>query len=188
MIILLLVLLVLPGQEIHRPTGRVAPGTPAPTATPSPTPDPCAACPAPDSFTCQMWPLICYQCWEDCGHPIATPTPTPTATPPPPTATPTPQGPECILTTPSTGTYQLFASYLHEDEEEHGLRWVSKPKVTVPFGVTLRPCPCEGIPVGFRWVSSLIGTIKECGDTGTVFPFIFSDGFESGNLEAWNEH
>lgn len=78
------------GQPIVTPTPSKTP-TRTPTITPTPDPsNPCPQCPDPLGFSCQMWPQMCYQCWSDCGHPLATPTPTRTATPRPPTATPTP--------------------------------------------------------------------------------------------------
>ena len=188
--LLLMLMLGVSGQDILRPTGRMAPGTPAPTPTVTPTPDPCADCPEPDGFSCAMWPMVCYQCWEDCGRPIATPTvtPTPTKTPTPtPPPTPTPQGPACELLLPSGGVVYMVAYYLHESSVS-GTRYSFQ---TVPVGVvpgsTLRPCPCEGHPVGFEWYTSDGVLLKSCGDTSTKHWHIFSDGFESGDLEAWNE-
>ena len=174
----------LPGQEVHRPTGRLIPGE----VTPTPTPDPCAACSDPDSFTCQAWPLACYQCWEDCGSPIATHTPTPppvptrTPTPPP---TPTPQGPACALPVSSGAEVYLVAYYLHESNVQ-GVRYSHQTEpASVAPGAIISPCPCQGHPVGFKWYTSWGVLLKTCGDTSTRHWHIFSDGFESGNLEEW---
>ena len=171
----LILALGMSGQAILYPTGRVMPG------------DPCAACPDPDSFTCQMWPATCYQCWEDCGSPIATPTvtPTPTNTPPPPT--PTPHGPTCELRLPGSGLVYLTAYYKHESSTQ-GTRYTfeTTSKELRP-GEVARPCPCEGTPVGFTWSFTTTGKpFMECGDTGWKHWHIFSDGFESGDLEAWD--
>ena len=194
MIPLLLILLVagLPGQQVLRPTGRVAPseGTPSATPTPTPTPDPCAGCPDPDSFTCAMWPHVCYQCWEDCGQPIATrtPTPLPTRTPTPqPTPTPTPNGPACELSLPGGGAVYLVGFYLHESEKQLKTRYTFQTApVSVGPGALLRPCPCEGFPVGFKWYTADGRLIRACGDTATILPFIFEDGFETGTIDRWS--
>lgn len=179
--ILLLILSVtssLSAQEIRRPTGRMAPGEA----------DPCAACPAPDSFTCQAWPMACYQCWEDCGSPIAThtPTPLPTRTPtPPPPPTPTPNGPACELGLPNGGSVYLIAFYLHESEQR-GVRYSYRTaSISVSPGSLLRPCPCEGHPVGFEWHTADGRLLGSCGDTATEIEAIFEDGFETGNTKAW---
>ena len=183
--LLVVFLFVAPGpfaQEVLRPTGRMVPGS----TTPTPTPDPCAACPDPDSFSCQMWPLICQQCWEDCGSPIATPTPTPTRTPTPPPPTPTPQGPACELRPQDERVVYLVAFYLHESKVQ-GTRYSYRtdPILVAPQTV-LRPCPCQGHPVGCKWYTSSGELIKSCGDTSTKHWHIFSDGFESGGLEEWD--
>ena len=181
-------------SETYTPTPTM---TPTPTPTVTPTPDPCADCPAPDDWACIMWPEACYQCWEDCGHPIATHTPTPipsptrTPTPPPPTPTPTPQGPECELTTAAVEAIHLRAFYAHESSAL-GSKWVSvTAPVTVPVGTLLRPCPCEGRPIGFEWVVTLAGgpvVVKACGDTDPIYYglLIFQDGFESGDTGRWS--
>jgi hypothetical protein len=185
MISLLLILLLsvpsLDGQEIRRPTGRMIPGV----ATP--TPHPCADCPAPGSFTCAMWPEVCYQCWEDCGQPIATPTPTPTSTPPPPTPTPTPNGPACELLLPSVESVYLVAFYLHGSESHPGMRYnFQTSSVVVPPGAIARPCPCQGHPVGFKWYTADGVLLKACGDTSTLHWLIFRDGLETGTTDSWS--
>ena len=181
-------------QEIRRPAGRripiLATSTPTPTttATPTPTPGPCDHCPDPESFTCQMWPNLCFQCWEDCGEPIATHTPTPTPAPtrtPTPPPTPTPNGPACELVSPAGGTVYLVAYYEHESSTSGTRYQFQTAPVAIPPGSTARPCPCQGHPVGFRWYSSDGSILKTCGDTSTKHLHIFSDGFESGDLGKW---
>jgi len=85
------------------PTATPRPPTATPTATPTPA-DPCAHCPALDSWSCQMWPDTCTQCWDACGGgPVGTPTRTPTRTKTPtrtptgipPTNTPNPSCDQC---------------------------------------------------------------------------------------------
>jgi hypothetical protein len=189
-------------QETRQPSGRRIPAlatetptitptiTPTPTVTPTitPTPDPCADCPPPESPVCQMWPLMCFQCWEDCGQPIATHTPTPiptatrTPTPPP---TPTPQGPACALPLPSGGTIYLVAFYEHESDAQGTRYSFQTAPVWVAPGSTARPCPCEGYPVGFQWYTSDGVLLKSCGDVTTKHWHLFSDGFETGDVSKW---
>jgi len=137
-----------------------------------------------------MYPEICYACWDECGNPQATPTPTrtptrtPTVTPPP---TPTPNGPACELSLPNGGTVVLEAFYAHE-AEGGGRRYTFRTSPqTVPPGSLVRPCPCEGYPIGFRWYLAEGGTpLKSCGDTSTVYALIFSHGFEGGSTQGWS--
>jgi hypothetical protein len=200
--------------QVRRPTGRRIPGiatmtptvtptltptltptvtpTLTPTATHTPTPDldPCSGCPDPHGVICRLWPEVCYQCWEDCGDPIAThtPTPVPTALPPTPTPTPTPpQWPPCELFLEDAGVIYMVAYYEHESSVQgtrYSFRTANK---WVPDFTTVNPCPCEGHPVGFRWYASGGYLLKECGDTSTQHWHVFSDGFESGDLGAWGE-
>jgi hypothetical protein len=81
--------------------------TPEPTATPEATPtpdDPCAECPAPGSYWCEMAPAACIQCWNECGQPYVTPTPVP------PTPTPTPEPGDCSHC-PPPGSIGCIISY-----------------------------------------------------------------------------
>lgn len=92
---------------VDTPTPPVATETPIPPPvyTFTPTPDPCDDCPVPGTIWCDMYPVECAACWEECGQPTPTPGP-PTATPPPPTSTPTPGGPTAtpaITPTPVPG-------------------------------------------------------------------------------------
>ena len=186
-------------QEVRRPSGRAIPGptwtptatlTPTPTPTPTPEPDPCSGCMEPGSYWCEMLPEICYQCWEDCGNPQATPTPTRTSTPtrtPTPQATPTPNGPACELSAPSGAIY-LVAYYAHESEVR-GVRYSYKTApVTYRPGRTVKPCPCQGFPIGFEWFTVAGAVLKSCGDTSTAHwhSHIFSDGFETGDTDRWS--
>jgi hypothetical protein len=193
-------------EEPLRPSDRAIPGA---TYTPTPEPDQCSECPVPGSFPCEMWPEWCYQCWADCGDPQASPTPTPpptptaTATPP---ATPTPNGPTCELYLPAGGTIYLVVYYEHESERlgeaysyTVGPTAISGVKTTpakVLPGSLVRPCPCEGHPVGFSWHDNTSGAVlKRCGITETVYPptptptpgpeLIFRDGFETGDTSRW---
>lgn len=187
-----------PPELIRRPTGRYSPAlatatptaTPATTATATPTPDPCDACPDPESFSCLMWPNICFQCWEDCGSPIATHTPTPPPTPtktPTPPPTPTPHGPACELELPVGGTVYLVAFYEHESSTSGTRYHYQTAPVAVDPGSTIRPCPCQGSPVGFKWYAAGGTLLKSCGDTSTAHWHIFSDGFETGNTGRWSQ-
>lgn len=188
----LLGIVTVAAQEIRRPRARRIPGvatetttpTQTPTATPTPDPDPCAACPDPDSFSCTIAWSICVQCWEDCGQPIATPTPTPTETPPP---TPTPNGPACEIIFPTQADIYLVAFYAHESTTR-GTRYTHQTApASVPPGSTVRPCPCEGYPIGFEWRAVNDNRIlKSCGDTSSIFSYLFADGFESGDVEKWS--
>lgn len=80
------------------PTNTAVPSPIPPTETP--VTDPCAECPDPNGFSCQMWPAACAQCWANCGQPLGTPTPvktptrTPTITPTPDPSNPCPQCPD----------------------------------------------------------------------------------------------
>jgi hypothetical protein len=187
----------LSGQEIHRPAGRMIPGE----VTPSPAPDPCDACPDPDSFTCAMWPEVCYRCWEDCGSPIATPTPTPTRTP---TPTPTLAPGECRFSLPVDPGHpkEVYAVgyYLHESETP-GVRYRSNPPLTYDKDANTLSAAHIGRPVAVEWYARLRGVgeyqvVSTCGvvpplaipPTPTPTPsFIFKDGFESGNTKAWSK-
>lgn len=170
--------------------------------TPTPTPDPCAGCPSPTSIGCTVNYPACVACWEACGRPIATPTPTPTVTPTAtatPTPTPTPQpgcnAPDCDLTSTAAATVYLVAVFAHEDPARPGTRYTYQtlPQTLVP-GMVARPGPYEACPIGFEWfhVPPVFPTEQEllpakiCGDTGRVFPFIFDDGFETGNTTRWS--
>jgi len=185
---------LLAGQEVRRPSRRVMPSTGSPTATPTqtptqtptptPDPDPCSQCPDPNSLACTIAWNSCVQCWEDCGQPIATPTPTPSPTHPP---TPTPNGPACELTFATSSEIYLVTYYAHESPTDQGKRYFHQTApALIPPGSNVRPCPCEGYPIGFEWRSANDNQIiKSCGDTNLSYPHIFSDGFESGNTEEW---
>ena len=194
-----LLAVAIPGepQEIRRPRARRIPGavtetptataTPTPTATATPTPpaDPCSECPAPDSFSCTIAWTTCVRCWEECGQPIATPTPTPTATPPP---TPTPNGPACEVNFSSPSDVYLVAYYAHESPIQGKRYSYQTAPASIPSGSTVRPCPCEGSPIGFEWRAVTDNRIlKSCGDTSSIFFHIFADGFESGSTSEWSE-
>ncbi len=178
-------------QAARRPSGRLVPGSPVPTATITPTPDPCAGCPAPGSFTCAMWPLVCFQCWEDCGRPIATHTPTPI--PVQPTRTPQP-GPECVLHMTGPGRVLLVAVWAHGDAARP-LRYTYEvfPRDVPPGSYRGDPDEVEGTPVGYEWwdANSII-MVKSCGDTGRIFVhpnhpgLVFADGFETGDSSRWS--
>ena len=197
------------GQEApRRASGRLAPGpdsTATPTPTITPTPDPCAACPDPDGFSCQMWPVMCYACWEQCGRPIATPTPTrtptrtKTPTPPPPTPTPTPNGPPCALHATKGENVYLIAFYAHESPTLGKRYTFTTPAMWIPAGYQANPCPCEGRPIGFEWrIAATDELLLGCGDTSHVYPRsptptptpppfeLFRDGFESGDTGRWS--
>jgi hypothetical protein len=81
----------------------------------------------------------------------------------------------------------LVAFYEHESNVS-GVRYsFQTAPVSVGPGQTVRPCPCEGHPVGFKWYTSTGTLIKECGDTSTQHIRIFFDGFESGDTGAWSK-
>jgi len=186
---------------------RTATATRTPTMTRTPTntpgPDPCAECPDPASFSCQMWPDPCYQCWADCGQPQATPTPTrtPTRTATPiPTATPTPVGPPCVLYVTGPGEVYLVGIWAHESTV-FGERYTYRSAAMhVNAGSqAARPGPVEGYPIGYEWWDATSGTLlKSCGDTSRVYPrtptptptpppdVIFTDGFETGDVSKWS--
>lgn len=197
--------------QVRTVTGTRIPGptwtptlTPTLTPTPTETPiDPCAGCPDLDSWSCQMWPQTCYQCWEDCGNPQATPTPTRTRTPTAtatPTITPTPVGPPCILHVDGPGSIYLVAFWAHESPT-YGERYTfAAPSLSVPPGPhSARPDGVEGYPIGYEWWNAVSGELlKSCGDTSKIYPrtptptptpppsSIFADGFESGDTSRWS--
>lgn len=173
------------------------------TPTPTPKPPGCEDCPDPNSVGCAINYPVCLQCWENCGHPIATPTPTPTATATPtntPTPTPTPWVPpewceeiECELRTTNAGTVYLIGVWAHEDPAQPGMRYTFQaPPQTLEPGEVARPGPFEGCPIGYEWwyqppdFSKANALVKSCGDTDRRYPRIFQDGFESGNTGRWS--
>lgn len=103
--------------------------------------------------------------------------------------------PECPITV-SGGCASVFTItvYAHEDQSRPGMRYVyqADPQTLCP-GFTARPGPFQGYPIGFEWhhvppifpPKKTTTEILSCGDTGRVFPPIFSDGFESGGTGAW---
>jgi hypothetical protein len=105
------------------------------------------------------------------------------------------EGLECPATV--VGSWEVFlrAYYLHENPP--GLRWIyTSPTITVT-DTTLELTNIEGIPVAYVWWTRPHGGLtkddteftpaKTCGTVpDPVFPFIFSDGFEGGNLGAWS--
>lgn len=190
--------------QVRTATGTRIPGptwTPTPTPTMTPAPDPCASCPDPASFSCQAWPAACYQCWADCGQPMATPTPTrtPTRTATPiPTATPTPVGPPCVLHTIGPGRVFLVAVWLHQEAGAKRYTYTAESR-DVPAGPYRCDPAAEGLPVGYEWWDANSGELlKSCGDTGRAYPVtpsptpipapdvVFVDGFETGTTEKWN--
>jgi hypothetical protein len=83
-----------------------------------------------------------------------------------------------------------IAYYLHESEDQ-GVRYRANPPL-VREGDILRAAT-EGNPVAIEWYARLQGigeyqVVSTCGvKPPLVFEHIFSDGFESGDLGAWNE-
>ena len=102
---------------------------------------------------------------------------------------------ECQATV--TGSVEIYAVayYLHEDPANPGHRYTFTTGVEVHTNETVY-AEAEGIPVAIEWYSRPYGGISKaeaefelgitCGEVpDPVFPFIFSDGFESGDLGAW---
>jgi len=80
--------------------------------------------------------------------------------------------------------------YLHENPR--GLRWVYTTPVSIESYRYIIP-NIQGHPVAFEWwtrtSTAVPFTLKKlCGEVpDPVYPLIFKDGFESGDLEAWSE-
>lgn len=168
-------------SQVRRPSGRVEPG---PTWTPTPV-DPCAHCPPPESVGCWINYEACVDCWEECGQPIATPTPTRTPTP---AATPTPNGPVCELRLGSSKMVYLIVTYAHESPTTSNIRYrVITGSQLISPGQVVRPCPCQGHPIGFAWHDARTDDLLlKCGDVRQGFgPLIFADGFETGDTSKW---
>lgn len=102
---------------------------------------------------------------------------------------------ECYLEIPDGQAALLYvdAYYAHQDESDPTKRyWTSSPRMVVSGGNTVRLKP-QGYPVGCEWwyippwpLDSNHIKVAEFGDTGTVWPWIFADGFESGDWSAWS--
>jgi hypothetical protein len=159
-----------------------------------------------------MWPDLCYQCWEDCGQPIATPTPTPIPTiTPTPTPTPNPYTANCSSEIHEVEACDLLVMgrkqvrskiyWVHQAEEGEPpytatTDWAVFENTIIPI-IVKRSCPVaaewhiasEITPDPQDWaVVQLCGAIPPP-PTPTPTPsssFIFKDGFESGNTDAWS--
>jgi len=99
--------------------------------------------------------------------------------------------PECPLQVSGVAEVYMVAIYAHESPV-HGVRYTftTEPQV-VTENATLTPS-YEGHPIGFEWwhkapdfQKSTDVLVKSCGGTDRVYPFIFSDGFETGTTERW---
>jgi hypothetical protein len=112
----------------------------------------------------------------------------------------TPDPPDCELRTTAAATIWLVSVFAHEDPANPGHRYIhTTDKLTIEPGEVARTCyqtgrqpaPCEGWPIGFEWhweipeFSKASALVKTCGETGRIFPPIFSDGFETGNTSRW---
>lgn len=102
--------------------------------------------------------------------------------------------PECPLTvSDGAASVYLVAIWAHEDPNNLGMRYTvqAQPQTLEP-GQVATPT-YEGYPIGFEWhhvppifpTSKTATIVKSCGDTGRVFPPVFSDGFEGGDTSRW---
>jgi hypothetical protein len=103
--------------------------------------------------------------------------------------------PECPATVVGTVEIYLTAHYLHE--HPRGLYWVYTTPTRIITDEVLAITDVDGTPVGYRWWARPYGTVskadaefemvKECGEIPVQpYPFIFSDGFESGDTRRWS--
>ena len=96
----------------------------------------------------------------------------------------------CPLSVSGTAEVYMVAIYAHESPVQ-GVRYVFTTEPQIVTDATLTPT-YEGYPVGFEWwhkapdfQKSTDVLVKSCGDTDRVYPFVFSDGFESGDTSRW---
>ena len=103
---------------------------------------------------------------------------------------------ECPATV--TGSVEIYAKayYLHEDPGNLGYRYTFTTDVEIHTNETVY-AHAEGHSVAVEWYSRPYGIVtkaetsfelaKTCGEVpDPVFPFIFADGFESGDTRAWS--
>ena len=103
---------------------------------------------------------------------------------------------ECPVTVTGSVKIYLKAYYMHENP--HGQRYVYTTPTQIATNATVTITDVEGYPVAFEWYARPYGTVTKaelefelaatCGEVpDPVFPFIFGDGFESGDTRMWSE-
>jgi hypothetical protein len=97
----------------------------------------------------------------------------------------------CTLNVQGSALVYAKVYYAHEDPEHHGQRYSF---ITPPLHVTDATVEVvfEGHPTGVEWyyISSVGEThtlVKTCGEVNPIYPLIFADGFETGDLTQWKE-
>jgi len=98
--------------------------------------------------------------------------------------------PECPLQVSGVAEVYMVAIYAHESPVT-GVRYTFTTEPRTVTDAVLAPT-YDGLPVGFEWwhkapdfQKSTDVLVKSCGGTDRVYPFIFSDGFETGTTERW---
>ena len=100
---------------------------------------------------------------------------------------------ECPLTvTEGVATIYAEVIYAHEDPANPGWRYTYTTEAQVITEGHTAHLQAEGHPIGCEWYyqqpefQKAKVLIKQCGDTRRVFPNIFADGFESGDVLKWS--
>jgi hypothetical protein len=94
------------------------------------------------------------------------------------------------------GSVEIYAKvyYLHADPSSPGLRYTVTSNVLIITNDTVY-IHAEGNPVAAEWYSRPYGVVtkagfelvKTCGEVpDPIYPFIFANGFEAGDADAWS--